>query len=227
MSDQDVGDLTFKKMKYGTHQIAWDLNVLLHEGAAALSREEAAAQISSGNFRRADGHREELICNFHKQISAKLALGSSQHTVAALLNDLWGFVAWSDRNAQALTVGNARVVFRNWTEHLLERVNLRKDLLEQGAYKTAIRVADLVARATDPTGSTTAAALLRLTRIRNASKRSNAIGAKADRVNLENTFVFGNFLADICSGLSPDGWHTSIVVVRVGPDPVASPVRER
>lgn len=218
MSDQVVGDLTFKQMKYGTHQIPWDLSILLHEGAAALKREDAATKISSGHFRKANGHREELICNFHKQISAKLALGSSQHTVVALLNELWGFVAWADRNAQALSVGHARAVFRNWTEHLLERVNLRKDLLEQGAYKTAMRVADLVARATDSTGSTTAATLLRLTRIRNASRRSNAIGAKADRVNLENTFVFGNFLADICSGLTPE--------VMRGPLPVTIPIRE-
>lgn len=42
-------DLTFPGMTLGTHQIPWDMNILLHHGAASLPRKNAKEAILFGD----------------------------------------------------------------------------------------------------------------------------------------------------------------------------------
>ncbi|MDR6990223.1 hypothetical protein [Luteimonas sp. 3794] len=216
MPDTTRTDLTFPQLSYGTHQTEWDFQVLLYKGAAAARRDKALLLIKDGIYGEPQVARAELVTSLHHEISANLARGCSPHFVISKLNAIWRFIKWADLSDSEITGDSIKLSFIGWTEYLLERVHLHKNLSPQVAYCLARRVADIVARSIGFRGPNPASWLVRMTRLRNNSSRK-VLGNQADKANLEETFEFGNFLADVCSGLT-------VEVVR-GALPVTLPLR--
>ena len=214
---EDV-DLTFPQMPYGTHQVPWDLRVLLYKGAASASRKHVGHMIQRGEFGRVMADRLPLVERLHEQIAAKLRRGGSPSTIEKTLGRLWAFFKWADSVSADLSLPAIKQTFRNWTEHLLHRVRVTRNLAQDTAYHQAMTIADLVARAIDSAGSRRASGLLALTRLRSTSSKKRVLGTQPDKANLEATFAFGQFLADICEGLS-------VTAVR-GPLPVTVILRD-
>lgn len=201
MSNRASIDFTLPRMQYGTHQIAWDLRVLLYKGAAATRRNDVAERIDKGDFGRMLRDRIPLVRKLHGAIAAKLERGAAQSSLVDQLQALWTFVAWVDEADEILTLNRSTQVLRAWTELLLHRARIVKDLSDRSAYSYAAAVADLLARAQDLPQRNPGAALLRLTRMRHHRSKKGVLGTKADQQNLERTFRFGHFLADLCIGL--------------------------
>lgn len=216
MPDTTRTDLTFPLLSYGTHQIEWDLQVLLYKGAAAARRGEALGLIRDGIYGAPQAARTDLITNFHHALSADLARGCSPHFIVSKLYAIWTLVRWADQSDIEVSSDSIKFIFFGWTEHLLERIHVHKTLSPQVAYSSALRVADIIVRSMEPGGPNAGNHLVRLTRLRNSSSRK-VLATQADKANLEETFEFGKFLADVCNGLT-------IEVVR-GALPVALPLR--
>jgi len=188
-------------MRYGTHQVPWDMRILLYKGAASVLRDCVAAMIENGELGDVDAARLPLVRKLHEQVSAKLALGGSPSTVSGTLGHVWDFFRWADSSSADLSLASVKIAFRGWTEHLLHRVRIMKDLSQDTAYRNAMRVGDLIGRAIC-IGSAPASRMLRLTRLRNMTVKKRVLGTQADKANLEATFQFGHFLSDLCSFLT-------------------------
>lgn len=217
MSEDAGENLTFPTITYGTHSTHWDFAALLHRGAASVDRRRVEMLLQLGQFGKRDQSRIPLVRSFHRTLSDELARGVPIATVETAMRCVWSFIRWADSTASPLDLDNVQSTFLAWSEYLVARVRIRKEVKEDNAHRDASRVAHLISRAIDSTGITTPQSLMRLTRLRRKAKRKH-LGARGDRVNLQATFSFGNFLADICSGLGE-------AVVK-GPLPVNIPLRD-
>ena len=200
---ESIPDLTFPKMGYGTHQVPWDLRVLLHRGGAGTSRQIVNQMIAEGALGVPIADRLPLVIAIHGTITSTLEGGGSFHTVRSQLERMFFFFAWCDQSDAPLNETTAKDLFKAWTEVLLHRVRVLKDLSTAGCYTLAMRVATTLGDALQLHGRP-GAALLRTTRVK-APRQQRKHGPKAHtKQNLEKTFEFGAFLADICDGLSSD-----------------------
>jgi len=87
-------------------------------------------------------------------------------------------------------------VYLNWTDHLLHRVRIVKDIGERSAYRTASTVGSLVDKVLERTSP-----IIRNTRLTSRGKRKRTRGVQADKQNLTETFDFGHALLDIVDAL--------------------------
>ena len=194
-------DLRLEGVAYGTHQVPWDLYVLLHKGGASLRRDEAAEQISSGKCGRPRPERLPLVVRIHEIAKAKIASGSNRGSITTNLFTLWQFYRWADEAGHPLTQHSVIETYKEWSEALLHRVRVVKDYKHETAYKDARRVGDLLARALGFQSKNPGISLLRLTRIRRERRPRKGFELGNAAQHLAGTFEFGHLLADVCAAL--------------------------
>lgn len=96
-------NLTFPGMSLGTHQIPWNLNILLHHGAACVPRKNAMESIHHSSVDDVDVLRIPIVCAFHEAISSMISQGRSRSLIEGSLEVLWRFFAWSDTNSLTMS----------------------------------------------------------------------------------------------------------------------------
>lgn len=140
-------DLTFPNFPLGTHQIPWDLQVLLFKGAANLPRKEAMKLIAEGRLGDVVESRSFLVSAFHETISSMISLGKSRATIESNLEVLWRFFAWSEKNSKEITQEALVETFKEWTEFQIYRSQVKKEISAIYAYRQASKMANLLAKA--------------------------------------------------------------------------------
>lgn len=194
-------DLTFPNFPLGTHQIPWDLQVLLFKGAANLPRKEAMKLIAEGRLGDVVESRSFLVSAFHETISSMISLGKSRATIESNLEVLWRFFAWSEKNSKEITQEALVETFKEWTEFQIYRSQVKKEISAIYAYRQASKMANLLAKALNLPGARPGSNLLLQTRIRRPSNKKRVLGAEADKQNLSHTFEYGHALTRICNTL--------------------------
>lgn len=194
-------DLTFPKLLIGTHGTPWNLEILLYVGAASAQRKYVSEDISKGNFGLIDMDRFLLVCAFHEVLTTFIVQGKSQKTIQSCLQNLREMYVWADNNSVPLTNESILNTFYLWTEYLLNRVYVKKEISSLTGYKTATRVANLIAKAIKMQGPKPGKTILGLTRIKRNHHEKEVLDINTDRLNTNELFEFGNILTSICNAL--------------------------
>ena len=108
-------DLTFPSYPIGTHQVPWDLKILLFKGASNIPRKSAIVSIEGNKFGKRIEERTPLVVAFHEAICSMISLGKSRALVESSLEVLWRFFAWSDKNSQQISPENVIEIFKLMT----------------------------------------------------------------------------------------------------------------
>lgn len=194
-------DLKVKGLTLGTHETPWDLQVLLYKGAASVKRNVVMQSINEGEFGDLIEDRIFLVVKLHEIVNSYLTRGLSQNTVKGHLQKIQFFYSWLDTNDQLSTEEYIIPSFKAWTEHLLNRIKVNKDITQITAYKQASIIANLIAKALDLPGTRPGHSLMLTTRLKRPKKPTKVLSTKADKQNLVDTFEFGHTLTTICNHL--------------------------
>ncbi len=175
----------------------WDLSSLLYRGGAGAKITKVAELIANGSLGDPVSERLPLVIRIHEEIEADLQGGGSWETA---YHNIWNarrFFAWADRTGNAITPELAESTFLEYAEHLLHRVQVKRDLAQSGAYQMANQISALLGRALGLETS-----LLVRTRINKTGRKKRALGTQADKQDLAETFAFGQTLLDITDALT-------------------------
>lgn len=197
MLDLQLPDLTFPSMTYGKHEVPRDLRRWLYKDGAATDTRKVIAKIEAGELGQPFVERIDLVREIHEVITNNFDRGGSRSTWLAQIERVNHLFRWADETAHELTLASIEESYRHWTDSLLHRVRIGKDLSMKVAYEYGNLVGWVVDRAV---GRTTP--IIRTTRLLSPKQGVRAVGRQADKQNLEETFALGHFLLDLADGLS-------------------------
>lgn len=188
-------DLTFPAIPVGERETPPNLRRLLYKGGASIRIDQADRAIQEGLLGDVQTDRIELVRLIHERIEGDLAGGGSTVTAHKQISEMSLFFSWSDTVGAALNISEVEATYLDWSEHLLQRYRVVKDLNQLSAYvKAGIvgHVLDGVLGRAKP--------IVRATRLRMPRTGKTPQGTKTDKQNLQATFAFGRLLQDICDG---------------------------
>lgn len=212
-NDFRIPDLTFPSLRYGARETPWDLKVLLYKGGAKARREKVFGAIADGTLGDPMPERLELVTKIHEAINNRIAGGGRPATANSNVTTIRQLFAWADETKYLLTLDTAQTVYLHWTDALVHRQRVVRDINEASAYRQGAEVGvllDLALGRQKP--------LVEMTRLSRPSRRKIARGVQAEKQILQATFSFGHLLQDICDGLPVD-------VLLKGPLPIHIPLR--
>jgi hypothetical protein len=191
--------LTFPLLTVGAQETPPDLTRLVYREGALLRVDQAAQAIERGVLGDIITERLDLVRAAHEFIAGELAAGGSSKTARDQIKGVVRLFAWAERSGATLSMSEVQKIYLDWSEHLLQRVRVAKDLSQSAAH-TYARITGQVLDAA--LGRQTP--LIELTRIRRPPTQKTPQGAKADKQRLEETFAFGHLLQAVCDGLTVD-----------------------
>lgn len=202
-------DLTFPSIPVGEKETPLDLKRLIYKGGALIRIDRVDQAILDGLVGAPQADRIDLVCLIHECINGDRAGGGSVATARKQICEIGLFFSWADTVGAPLSISDLEKTYMRWSEHLLERVKVVKDLTQQTAYSRAQivgRIIDNVIGRVNP--------VVRATRLQRPVKGKTPQGANSDKQNLRATFEFGQLLQDICDGTSLNViWTTRQVTI--------------
>ncbi len=184
-------------LEYGATETPWDLRPLLFRGGAAAKVKKAVRQVGQGEFGNPLTERIELVIKLHELLASDLAGGGSRFSAHNKIYALRCFFAWSDSVGGNLSIETVADTFIHWSEYLRHRHLVEKKLSEMSLYDLTRLTATMLDRVLNRQAS-----LSKSTRVRKPRSKGKVHTSQADKQNLQKTFQFGHFLADICSSLT-------------------------
>lgn len=199
MSSNYLLELSFPDIEYRPMESQWTLAPLLYLRGARLSTSAAIELITQGALGPLLSERAPLLGKFHETIRNRLAKGAAKSSVKTAIMILRQFYSWNDDNNSNPTEQNIIQLYIAWTDHLLARVRIHKNIKQRTARDQAVTVSRIIedALAIDfqPVG-----------RSRLPKKKSSAggLGNTTEKTNLHDAFAFGHMLLDIANTLTSD-----------------------
>jgi len=197
MSNIPLPDLTLPTVKLGENETPWNLLPLLYKGGAKARVNKVLKMIDKGELGPPLYERFEIVKKIHEEIQATLVGGGSKETIRTLLDHIRNFFWWIDTTESSINLESVNDTYLRWTDHLLHRVSIKKDLSEGTSYNRGMmvgKVLDGVLERNSP--------IILTTRLHKPSNKKIAHDVIADKQNLEETIKFGYLLLDIMDGLS-------------------------
>lgn len=214
-------DLTFPSFPLGTHQVPWNMKILLFKNAASVARKSAILSIDKGEFGKPIEERIPLIIAFHEAISSMVSLGKSWVYIESNLEVLWRFFSWLDANSEHISRETIIDIFKRWTEFQINRYQIKKEIGAIHAYRQVSKMASLIAKALQLPGAKPGKNLVLQTRMRKPPQKKRVLGAEADKQNLNHTFEYGHVLTKICGALDVTTVRGKLpILIDVGSDMV-------
>jgi hypothetical protein len=204
MLEVKLPDLRLSSMPTGSKGLPWDLKTMLFPGATGAGRRKSAKLIQQGRFGPVLHGRLPLVVRIHSHFDASLKRGDSPSTVRTHLIYFSGFVNWVDGTGQKLSIDTIATLFISWTDHLVWRYSVARDIKQMTAYRSACSVGSLVARALGYEQSEPARILMGQSRLRSPKRGQRTIEAVDERRLLSDTWSFGQLITDLCNGLTLD-----------------------
>jgi hypothetical protein len=195
----DAISLKFNSVKFGSHETPWDLRILLWRGGAGARSDKAIKLIENGDMGNLLPERLSLVRAIHSELNGRAVSGRSKHSLATTLKTVREFFTWADQQHLRIAIEDVERLYIDWTDHLVYRAQIQRDLKEASAYGIASATSSVLdAVLGRPTS------LIRLSRLRSPSKLKRPYGIEIDRQNLSQSFEFGNVVQDICDALTVD-----------------------
>lgn len=199
MLDLHLPDLTFPGVTFGAQETPWDLRRLLYKGGADTNSRKVGGMIDAGELGQPLVERIELVRQMHEVIANFLGRGGRWSSAVTQIDALRSFFLWADETGSPLDLESVVGSYLNWTDALLQRVRAGKGLSEGSAHDRGSVVGWVLDRVLGRSK-----AIVKTTRLRRPQGGTRAVGVKADKQNLSDTFAFGHLLLDIVDGLSLD-----------------------
>lgn len=196
MREVNTTDLTFPMVEYGKRVTPWNLGPLLYKGGAGALINKVESLIDTKELGPLIIDRINLVLKIHEEITATLVGGGSWNTSETLIYNLRKFFKYADDEGLTMNMETVSFSFIQWTDHLLNRVCVVKDLSEATAYNfghTTGNVLDKVLERTSP--------IIMTTRLTKSAIRKRVRSVEADKLRLDETFVFGFALLDVVDAL--------------------------
>lgn len=197
---------------YSKAETPWDLTPLLYFGGAALYVKSAKTKIAQNEVGDLLIERIELVQRLHLNLIDDLARGGSRFSVQNKMHCLRRFFAWADRENLRLSLDAISDTFFKWADHQIHRFRIERSVSQRSIYDTASVTATLFDNVLNRHTS-----LIKETRIRKPRGKGKLHTSQVDKQNIEESFAFGNLLADVCDGLTLEATR--------GPLPVFIPLR--
>jgi len=207
-----MSTLQLLNIPYGTHETPIDLAVFLYRGGAATRKNLFNDFLEQGCLGDPSESRRPLVEKFYDLLEGDTNKGLSRDTITNRFAALRYFYKWCDESHNDLTFASLEENFIGWTEALLHRVKINRNIKAETAYRHACHVDTLGSKALNIKFG-----LLRKTRLSAPKSKKKVLSTKADKQNLAQTFEFGHLLLDITNAL-PEG-------VIYGSLPVKIPLR--
>ncbi|VVQ17305.1 hypothetical protein PS938_04400 [Pseudomonas fluorescens] len=201
-------DLSFPMLTYGKTETPLDLKPLLYLGGAALNKKTAAIKIAQNEVGDLVIDRIELVQRLHSNLVDDLARGGSRFSVDNKVQCLRRFFAWADRGKLGLSLDSISDTFLQWADHQLHRIRIERTVSERSVYDIASVTATLFDNVLNRHAS-----LIKETRIRKPRGKGKLHTSPVDKQNLQESFAFGNTLADICNSLTLEATRGPIPVL--------------
>jgi hypothetical protein len=208
-----IPELDFPNVARGKNDNSWDIKRLLYQGGAGVFTRYINSMIKEGHLGAPLLDRLELVKKIHEVINGKLVGGGSVYSAGNQIRFVRDLFNWAEQTGHQINLDSIQTVFLQWTDSLVHRHQVIKDLSPRSAYTMGAQtgyVLDGVLNRSIP--------LIATTRLRLPPRRKTARGVKAEKQSLFETFAFGHFLQDICDALTAD-------VVLKGALPVRIPLR--
>lgn len=189
-------DLTFPSIPVGGKETPYSLKRLLYKGGASIRADQADQTIDGGLLGDVQQDRIDLIRLAHEYINGNLTGGGSPETARRQITELTVFFDWADTFGAALNISEVTKTYIDWTEHLLQRIRVVKDLKPLTAYNQAKLVGQILDGVLGR-----AKPIIVATRLKRSPVRKTPQGSTADKQNLQATFSFGQLIQDICDGI--------------------------
>ncbi|AZG14479.1 MULTISPECIES: site-specific integrase [Cupriavidus] len=206
--DEVLFDFSFPSVHFGDQETPWNLHILLYEGGAQARTDCVEEMIASGALGKPKLERLELVRALHEQINLELEGGGSREYADKQILNLRYFFRFAESKRHPLTMEAVTGTFCAWADLLLYRTrngrrpppgirNSDSYRISMGtAYGYASAVGNLLDKIFDRHTSA-----MDLTRLERKGHRKSAVGIRAEKQNLSDTFAFGHLLQDICDGL--------------------------
>lgn len=214
LTEQKHIPLTFDSIKYGSRETPWDMRILLWKGGASARREKVNGLIESNQLGKPCTERIPLVEAIHLELNGRAISGRSRHALQSTIQSIRIFFAWADENNAELTIETIEHAFLDWTDYLITRSRIKREISEHSAYAIASATSSLIDSILERPTS-----LIRHTRLTRPRKAIRALGILPDKQNLSSTFEFGRAIQDICDALT-------IETVMHGDLPITIPLRE-
>ena len=207
---KQLPNLTFPVVEYGEYETAWDLTYLLYHGGAQERTKYVSSMIEDGKLGLPVSDRLDLVTKIHEIINGKLVGGGSTYSAKNQIRFIREMFQWAEQTDHPLSVAFIQTTFLAWTDALLHRQRILKDISEQSVYTMAAHAGNILDGVLNR-----ATGLLSMSRVRMPSRRKTARGVWADKQNLAETFAFGYFLQDICDALTVETVMRGTLPVRI------------
>lgn len=200
MLDVHLPDLTFPGVSFGPREIPWDLRSWLHIGGARAPAREVASMIEAGKLGRPMIERIELVRPIRESLLNHLESGGRRESVKSYIEALKLFFQWADETSGTpLSIATVEQIYRNWCDALLHRARVGQDFKEKTAHQHGAKVGWVLDRVLERSNC-----IIKTTRLKKPKISPRAVGLKADKQNLEQTFALGHFLLDLADSLSAE-----------------------
>lgn len=196
MTSTEAPELTFPQISYSPYETHFNLSTLLYFGGAAIHRNKVEKIIASGELGPPIESRIPLIKKCHELLVGDIARGLRRASFLQRFCALRHMIKWCDENNLDISFHSIEENFLAWTEHLIFRMKVKRDLSEKTAYKMASETSFLLSRALN-----IELGLLRKTRMPVPKIQKKSLAGQAEKQNLEELFEFGNMLLDIVHAL--------------------------
>lgn len=197
MLDVKVESLAFINVNYGVRETPLNLYPLLYRGGASIDMRKVFTNIDSGKIGLPLLERLPLLLKLHEVIQGTLTGGGSRFTAKTNIQCLRYFYTWADNIGLSPELSSVEQLYFNWSEYLLNSNRINKKLKIGTIASMASCVALILDQALELT-----IGLYRNTRIPNYNKKKRILGSQAEKINLANSFTFGNALLDISDQLT-------------------------
>lgn len=194
--DLRIPDLTFPSVQYGQRETPWDLCVLLYRGGAKAYVKTVRRLIASGSLGGPLIERLDLVVKIHDAIHGRLVGGASTATARNNIRGLREFFGWAEQVNAPLTLEHVERTYLTWSDALVYRRRVTRDLTASSAYSKASWVGEILDVVLDRQ-----TALISRTRLKPPSYHKAARASSAEKESLEQVFTFGHLLQDLCDGL--------------------------
>lgn len=182
---------------YGKVETPWDLRPLLFVGGAATYIRRVADQIAHGDLGRPVIDRIPLVRAIHGHLTDKIAEGGSRESIADSIVMVRLFYRWADETGHSVTFATIEEDFVQYSEHLLHRARVVRDLRMVSAYSYALGISRIIDDVLQLKSG-----LLAKTRLQKSKAKRRALGTQAEKQSLEEAFAFGRVLMAITEALS-------------------------
>ncbi|ENW30583.1 hypothetical protein [Acinetobacter lwoffii] len=117
-----IPKLVIDNILYGSHEIKWDLSILLYKGAVLEPRRLVSESIANGSLGQPILERLKFILKIYEYFCLDVNKGSSVRTIKSKLEKLFQYFKWCENLGRPIDEESYERNFIDWANSSLKKV---------------------------------------------------------------------------------------------------------